>query len=73
MRPNRTLLSTISDQAAKTYAGDHKDVQAWMTHWLEVAEAIRADFIAQGLTVTADAVSTLIEWNKKYATTGEAQ
>lgn len=70
MKPNRTLLAMVTDRAMENYVGDTEDMNTWHRHWFATAIQIRDDFTAQGLITTADAVSTLIEWNKKYAMAG---
>lgn len=70
-RPTKTLLSTITDMAVKSfYEGiegpfDEEKELRWFGHWFRTAETFCEGLEKEGLTDTVKAVRDIILYQKK--------
>jgi len=70
MKPSRTLISTITDRAKKSFTGDFnksEDYEAWVRHWFKTAEAFRDELNQEGLVSTVAKVDEIIRDEKKIS------
>lgn len=65
---SRTLLDTILERAKGSFTLEHsmENFDEWCNHYIKVAREVHAEFVAEGLVMTAAKVQEIIDFNVKY-------
>jgi len=63
-----TLLDTILERAKSTFTLELSidNFDAWSDHYIKVAKEVHAEFVAEGLVMTAEKVQEIIDFCVKY-------
>lgn len=64
----KVLYELIHERAHRTWEGAIllDNYEAWASHWVETAIIIKAEFVKEGLTDTAEEIDKIIRYQVKY-------